>query len=247
MPAGAPSMRRASSGSWVRPGCARQLARAAVPSGSGERRAGRRGGAGRTARARRRRAGGGSGAVGGSSGPGSSGAAGRQQGTSGGCWCADGVGPGRPLASRHERPLGIGRPGLEPPRGLRCRGEPRGPALHACCGWRCSSPSWPLLFLAGARGVLLLGLTVVVSIALSYLVLRRQRDAVAAVDRASGWRGREQPQHAAGRTRPPRTPRTRPAGPGCRAGRTAGRRPVEGRTAQDDSGPKASPRPSSRP
>lgn len=36
------------------------------------------------------------------------------------------------------------------------------------------------LALAGARGVLLIGLTVVVSIALSYLLLRRQRDAVAA-------------------------------------------------------------------
>jgi hypothetical protein len=37
-----------------------------------------------------------------------------------------------------------------------------------------------VLAIAGARGILLLGLTVAVSIALSYLLLRRQRDAVAA-------------------------------------------------------------------
>jgi hypothetical protein len=38
-----------------------------------------------------------------------------------------------------------------------------------------------VLSLAGARGVLLLALTVVVSMGLSYLLLRKQRDAVAAV------------------------------------------------------------------
>ena len=37
-----------------------------------------------------------------------------------------------------------------------------------------------VLALAGARGILLVALTVVVSLALSYLLLRRQRDAVAA-------------------------------------------------------------------
>jgi hypothetical protein len=37
------------------------------------------------------------------------------------------------------------------------------------------------LFVAGARGVLLIGLTVVVSLALSYLLLRKQRDQVAEV------------------------------------------------------------------
>jgi hypothetical protein len=38
-----------------------------------------------------------------------------------------------------------------------------------------------VLSLAGARGVLLLALTVVVSMGLSYLLLRKQRDAVAGV------------------------------------------------------------------
>jgi hypothetical protein len=54
------------------------------------------------------------------------------------------------------------------------------------------------LFAAGARGLLLVGLTVVVSLALSYLLLRKQRDAMAVViaERIAARTG--EPHHADG-------------------------------------------------
>ena len=52
-----------------------------------------------------------------------------------------------------------------------------------------------LLALAGARGILLVALTVVVSLALSYLLLRRQRDALAA---AIAARVEARPHHRGG-------------------------------------------------
>jgi hypothetical protein len=52
-----------------------------------------------------------------------------------------------------------------------------------------------VLWLVGARGILLVGLAAVVSFALSYLLLRRQRDAVAA---AISSRVEARPHHAGG-------------------------------------------------
>jgi hypothetical protein len=52
-----------------------------------------------------------------------------------------------------------------------------------------------VLWVAGARGVLLLALTVVISLALSYLLLRRQRDALAA---AIAARVEARPHHRGG-------------------------------------------------
>jgi hypothetical protein len=54
------------------------------------------------------------------------------------------------------------------------------------------------MFVAGARGVLLVGLTVVLSLALSYLLLRKQRDQMSAViaQRIAARSG--QPNHADG-------------------------------------------------
>jgi hypothetical protein len=51
------------------------------------------------------------------------------------------------------------------------------------------------LWVLGARGILLVALTVVVSLALSYLLLRRQRDALAA---AIAARVETRPEHRGG-------------------------------------------------
>jgi hypothetical protein len=51
------------------------------------------------------------------------------------------------------------------------------------------------LWVVGARGILLVALTVVVSLALSYLLLRRQRDALAA---AIAARVETRPEHRGG-------------------------------------------------
>jgi hypothetical protein len=89
-----------------------------------------------------------------------------------------------------------------------------------------------LLFLAGARGILLAALTVAVSMALSYLLLARQRDAVAAVvaERVARSHRPQQPgvDEAA-----------EDAEDDARRARLA--------EAQDESAPNASPRPSSTP
>jgi hypothetical protein len=104
-----------------------------------------------------------------------------------------------------------------------------------------------LLFLVGARGILLAVLTVVVSMALSYLVLARQRDAVAAVvaERVARAQQPQQPgADEAAEDAEDEARRARLAEPENRG--TAGR-PEGQDDAQDDRGPKASPRPSSRP
>jgi hypothetical protein len=101
-----------------------------------------------------------------------------------------------------------------------------------------------LLALAGARGVLLLVLGVVISLALSYLLLARQRDAVAraiaervearAADHRPGSDGSDEAvEDAADDARRARL--AEPAGPAGPAG------------PQEDRAPNASPRPSSTP
>ena len=85
-----------------------------------------------------------------------------------------------------------------------------------------------LLYAAGARGILLAALTVVVSLALSYLLLARQRDAVAAVVAERVARSHE-----------PRRPGVDEA--------VEDAEDDARRAAQEESAPNASPRPSSRP
>lgn len=116
-----------------------------------------------------------------------------------------------------------------------------------------------VLALAGARGALLLGLTVVISLALSYLLLRGQRDAVAAViaervgERATGPGPARQPaagsdeavedaEDDARRSREARRTAALPGPEGPGGPGTQDRIEV-----QDDSVPNASPRPSSTP
>jgi hypothetical protein len=107
-----------------------------------------------------------------------------------------------------------------------------------------------LLFLAGARGILLAALTVAVSMALSYLLLARQRDAVAAVVAERVARS-HRPQ------RPGADEAAEDAEDDARRARLAeleGRGPAQDQVqdgaqdrAQDDRAPNASPRPSSTP
>jgi hypothetical protein len=102
-----------------------------------------------------------------------------------------------------------------------------------------------LLFLAGARGILLAALTVAVSMALSYLLLARQRDAVAAVvaERVARSQRPQRPgvdEAAEDAEDDARRARLAGAGDGAPGGAQDG-------GPQDGRAPNASPRPSSTP